>query len=431
MAVRYSPIDPALFVTHRNSLSKLMDDSSFLVLQSNDLMPRNGDCTFSFRQDSDFFYLTGIDQEESVLVLNPGAEDKFEREILFIKATNDHIRVWEGHKYSIDEARKISGLSNVQLISQLEHVLKEVLSDRQVVHYNNNENIRASSLVPSRNDRCIAELKSNHKNHHFVSIAPALTSLREVKSQGEIKIIEKACSITKSAFERVLRTVKPGITEYEIEAEITHEFISKRANTHAYTPIVASGKNACVLHYIDNNEVCQNGDLILLDFGAEYGNYASDLSRTIPVNGVFSNRQKDVYNAVLRVFKGARENMVEGNTLKQLQDLVINLMEKELVGLGLLSEKKIKNQNPEDPVVKKYFMHGVSHFMGLDVHDVGDRNQPFKNGMILTCEPGIYINEEQLGIRIENDILISGSKPIDLMADIPIEVEDIERLMKC
>jgi Xaa-Pro aminopeptidase len=431
MAVRYSPIDSALFVSHRSSLSKLMDESSLLVLHSNDLMPRNGDCTFSFRQDSDFFYLTGIDQEESVLLLNPGAESEKDKEILFIKETNDHIRVWEGHKYSVEEAKQISGLINVQLLSQFDGVLKEVLSNNQVVHYNKNENVRASSPVPSKNDRYINGLKESYKKHRFVSIAPALTSLREIKSQDEIKLIETACSITKSAFERVLSKVKPGMAEYEIEAEITHEFISKKANTHAYTPIVASGKNGCVLHYIDNNKVCQGGELILLDFGAEYGNYASDLSRTIPVNGVFSSRQKDVYNAVLRVFKGARENMVEGNTFKNLQDLVVRLMEKELIGLGLLSEKNIKNQNPEEPVVKKYFMHGVTHFMGLDVHDVGDRNQPFKNGMVLTCEPGIYINEDQLGIRIENDILINGSQPIDLMRDIPIEVEDIERLMKC
>jgi Xaa-Pro aminopeptidase len=257
-----------------------------------------------------------------------------------------------------------------------------------------------------------------------------LTALRVIKSKEEISLIMDACAITKSAFERVLSMVKPGIGEHEIEAEITHEFISKKANSHAYSPIVASGKNACVLHYIDNNNQCREGDLILLDFGAEYANYASDLSRTIPANGVFSPRQKLVYNAVLRVFKKARANMVEGNTLKKLQESVIKHMEVELVELGLFSKKAIQNQNPDEPLVKKYFMHGTSHFMGLDVHDVGDRNKPFRNGMVLTCEPGLYILEEGIGVRIENDILINGSAPIDLMADIPIEVNEIEALMK-
>lgn len=430
MAVRYSSIDSKLFVNNRKSLSKMMGELSVLVLHSNDLMPRNGDCFFPFRQDSDFFYLTGVDQAESVLLMVPGAENEMDKEVLFIKATNDHISVWEGHKYSKEEAVAVSGIKNIQMLGDMKSFLDETLKHTTTVFFNKNENERAYSPVLSRDDRYASALKLENKTHTFQSIAPLLTTLRVIKSKEEIKLIKHACSITKSAFERVLSVVKPGIGECEIEAEITHEFICKKANTHAYSPIVASGKNACVLHYIDNNKQCQQGDLILLDFGAEYANYASDLSRTIPVNGVFSARQRQVYDAVLRVFKAAKADMVAGNTLKKLQNTVIKHMEKELVKLGLLTAKAIKNQNPEEPVFKKYFMHGVSHFMGLDVHDVGDRNKPFKDGMVLTCEPGIYIVEEGLGVRIENDILINGSEPIDLMADIPIEVDEIEYLMK-
>jgi len=407
-----------------------MNESSVLVLHSHDLMPRNGDCFFPFRQDSDFFYLTGIDQEESVLILVPDAENENDREVLFIKETNEHIQIWEGHKYSKEEAVVVSGIKNVKMLRDLESFLERVLKDTTNLYFNKNENELATVVVPSRNDRFVSTLKLENKSHVFKSIAPLLKGLRVIKSEEEINLIRKGCAITKSAFDRVLTFVKPGVFEYEIEAEVTHEFICKKANAHAYSPIVASGKNACVLHYIDNNEQCKDGELILLDFGAEYGNYASDLSRTIPVNGVFTARQKQVYNAVLRVFKGAKADMVKGNTLKKLQSSVVKHMEKELIELGFLTAKEIKNQNPEEPVYKKYFMHGTSHFMGLDVHDVGDREKPFENGMVLTCEPGIYILEEGIGVRIENDILINGAEPIDLMGDIPIEVDEIEMLMK-
>jgi Xaa-Pro aminopeptidase len=436
MGVRYSAINSSLFVNNRIALKKLMiinvsdNTSGILVIHSHDLMPRNGDCYFPFRQDSDFFYLTGVDQEESVFVLDPSAENEFDKAVLFIKETNKHIQIWEGHKYSKEEAVAVSGIKNVKWLSDLKPYLKEAFDNHSLVYYNQNENERAFSPVKSRNDRFVSEFKIEHKKHQFKSVTPMLAALRTVKSKEEIDLIKEGCAITKSAFERVLSVVKPGIGEHEIEAEITHEFICKKANTHAYSPIVASGKNACVLHYIDNNKVCQDGDLILLDFGAEYGNYASDLSRTIPVNGVFSKRQKQVYNAVLRVFKEARTQMVVGSTLKKLQAAVVYQMELELIGLGLLTNKAISNQNPEEPLFKKYFMHGTSHFMGLDVHDVGDRGKEFQNGMVLTCEPGIYILEEGIGVRIENDILINDDSPIDLMADIPVEVEEIESLMK-
>lgn len=430
MSVRYSEIPAELFINNRKSLSKLLDKGAVLVLHSQDLMPRNGDCTFPFRQDSDFFYLTGIDQEESVLVLSPDAQAEQEKAVLFVKESNDHIKIWEGEKYSKDQAQQVSGIQNVQYLEDVKPFLDAKLREFKTVYFNKNENERASSPVLSRNERFLKVLQLEHGKHNFKSVAPLISSLRMIKSKEEIALIKHACAITKLAFERVLKMVEPGVGEHEVEAEVTHEFIRNKANGHAYSPIVASGINACVLHYIDNNKVCKAGDLMLLDFGAEYANYASDLSRTIPVNGVFSKRQKEVYNAVLNVFKLAKANMIVGNTLKKLQSSVIRQMEIELVQLGLFTAKELENQKKEEPLFKRYFMHGVSHFMGIDVHDVGDRDSVFKDGMVLTCEPGIYIQEEGIGVRIENDILINGTEPIDLMEAIPIEVDEIETWMK-
>lgn len=430
MSVRYSEIPAELFINNRKSLSNLLGKAAVLVLHSQDLMPRNGDCTFPFRQDSDFFYLTGIDQEESVLVLSPDAESDEEKAVLFVKESNDHIKIWEGEKYSKDQARQVSGIQNVQYLEDVKPFLDAKLREFKTVYFNKNENERASSPVLSRNERFLKVLQLEHSKHNFKSVAPLISSLRVIKSKEEIALIKHACAITKLAFERVLKMVEPGVGEHEVEAEVTHEFIRNKANGHAYSPIVASGINACVLHYIDNNKVCKAGDLMLLDFGAEYANYASDLSRTIPVNGVFSKRQKEVYNAVLNVFKLAKANMIVGNTLKKLQSSVIRQMEIELVQLGLFTAKELENQKKEEPLFKRYFMHGVSHFMGIDVHDVGDRDSVFKDGMVLTCEPGIYIQEEGIGVRIENDILINGTEPIDLMEAIPIEVDEIETWMK-
>lgn len=430
MAVRYSPISSKLFVKNRSSLKEQLRQGGVLLMQSNDEMPRNGDCYFPFRQDSDFFYLTGIDQEESVLLLNPFASSEKEQEILFIKETNAHITIWEGSKHSKKEAREISGIQNVQWLSELSFWVEKFLVSASLVYYNKNENERASSPVPSRNERVVEGLKQRYREQEFVSVAPIMERLRVIKSEMEIELIKQACSITKGAFDQVLKVVQPGIWEYEIEAEITKEFIGNRANGHAYTPIVASGANSCVLHYIENNQQCKEGDLLLLDFGAEYANYASDLTRTIPVNGKFSARQKQVYQAVLNVFKVARKNMISGSDLKTLQGIVVDQMEKELVDLGLIKVKELKSQDKESPLYRKYFMHGVAHFMGLDVHDIGNRRQPFKDGMVLTCEPGIYIAEEGIGVRLENDIVIQGSAPIDLMSSIPIELEEIMALMR-
>ena len=429
MGVRYSSISPELFKGNRKKFVSQLDSSSLAIFQSNDQMPRNGDCFYPFRQSSDFFYLTGIDQEQSVLVLFPESSDSSLQEILFIRKTNPHLQVWEGHKYSKEEARKISGIKTVMWLSQLDDVLESFKKQVKKLYLNANENERAINELKNRDERLSKELIKIFKNSAIQRSAPILKSNRVIKSDLEIELIKQACSITKKTFERVLKFVKPGVWEYEIEAEISHEFTRNRANGHAYSPIVASGANSCILHYIDNNKQCKNKDLLLLDFGAEYANYASDLSRTIPVNGKFTVRQKQVYNAVLRVMNYAKSKMVAGTILKDFQKDVCSVMEKELVDLKLFSLKDLKNQNPDNPLYKEYFMHGTSHFMGLDVHDVGDRNQPFTPGMVLTCEPGIYIPKENIGIRIENDILITNSIPIDLMSDIPIEVEEIEDLM--
>ncbi len=429
MGVRYSTVSPKLFIENRKRFVAQLDASSMSIFHSNDQMPRNGDCFYPFRQNSDFFYLTGIDQEQSVLFLFPDCDKPEFREVLFIRKTNAHIQVWEGHKYSKAEAQKVSGIQTVLWLSELEDVMDKLQLDIKNLYLNANENDRAIKEIESRDERLAKVYRAKLKGVSIKRSAPILQGLRVIKSKTEIELIQQACSITKKTFERVLNFVKPGVWEYEIEAEISHEFIRNKANGHAYSPIVAAGKNSCILHYNDNNRQCKKGDVLLLDFGAEYANYASDLSRTIPISGKFSDRQKQVYNAVLRVMKYAKSKMVEGSILKDFQKDVCEVMEKELIDLKLFSVKDLKNQDPQNPLYKQYFMHGTSHVIGMDVHDVGDRNQAFKAGMILTCEPGIYIPKENIGIRIENDILITQSTPIDLMADIPIEAEEIEDLM--
>lgn len=429
MGVRYSKISSSLFKKNRAALLSKMRANSFGLIHSNDLMPRNGDCYFPFRQNSDFFYLTGIDQEESVLLLDPAAENPEDQAILFIKETNEHIKIWEGHKLSKEEACKTSGIQNVKCLEELREVLLEITSKREVFYFNTNQNGRAETIVQCRDERINLTYKDLWDKKERQSFAPLLSSLRVIKSEEEIHLIQRACGITKKTFERVLGFVQPEVWEYEIEAEITHEFTINQANGHAYTPIVASGKNSCILHYIDNNQRCQDGDILLLDFGAEYANYASDLSRTIPVNGRYSKRQKAVYDAAYSVFLFARSQMRPGIEIKDFQSAVVQEMERQLIGLGLFSMNDLKNQKKEEPLYRQYFMHGTSHFMGIDVHDVGDRKQQLEAGMVLTCEPGIYIENEGIGVRIENDILITIQGNVDLMMDIPIESDHIEDLM--
>jgi len=427
--MKYLPINQNLFINNRKNFLKMMKPNSVAIFVSNDEMPRNGDQCFPFRQNSDFFYLSGIDQEKSILILAPNCPNSKFREVLFLIETNELISIWYGHKYTKEEAKKISGINNVLWLDQFEAILREVMATTDNVYLNTNENIRFANEVPYRELRFAKELKDKYPVHNYLRAAPILAQLRTVKSDIEVELISKACEITEKAFRRILGFVKPGVMEYEIEAEIIHEFLRNRATWHSYSPIVASGRNACVLHYPDNNQMCNDGDMLLMDFGAEYANYAGDLSRTIPVNGKFNQRQKDCYNAVLRVMKQAIKKLVVGNTIDVYHAEVCNLMEQEMIKLGLFTEEDVKNQNPENPLYFKYYMHGTSHFMGLDVHDVGSKQETLKAGMVFSCEPGLYILEENIGIRIENDILITDEGPVDLMATIPIEVEEIEALM--
>lgn len=428
--MKYTTIDSQLFIENRQRFAAKLKPKSIAFLNANDEMPRNGDANFLYRQNSDLFYLSGIDQEQTILVLFPDAPLPRYKEIIFVRKTNEHIAIWEGHKYTKDEARAASGIQSVYWLEDYNSIIPMLMNHCENVYVNINENDRFASEVPYRDLRFAQSMKSMYAGHNFERLGPLLASLRAIKHDIEIKLMQKAMDITEKAFRKVMRFVKPGVMEYEIEAEIIHEFIRKRASGHAYNPIIASGPSACILHYNENNRACKAGDVILMDFGAEYANYAADLTRCIPVSGEFTQRQRDVYNAVLRVMKGATKMLVPGNTIEKYHVEVGLLMEAELLDLGLISKTDIKNQNPELPAYKKYFMHGTSHFLGLDVHDIGNRYEPMQPGMVFTCEPGIYIPEEGLGIRLENDILVTSKDPVNLMASIPVEIEDIEELMR-
>ncbi len=428
--MKYTPIPARLFTENRKRFTARLKPKSMAIFNANDEMPMSGDMTFPFHQNADLFWLTGIDQEQTILVLFPDAPLPVYREILFLRQTNEKIAIWEGHKYTKEEATAASGIKTVYWLDEFASIVPILMHHAENCYLNTNENDRAVIEVPYRDLRFAQSWKDRFPLHRFERSAPILRDLRSVKLPEEIKLLQTACAITEKAFRRVLGFVKPGVTEYEIEAEIIHEFIRNRATGHAYNPIIASGYNACVLHYNDNNQVCQEGEVILMDFGAEYGHYAADLTRSIPVSGKFTKRQKNVYNAVLRVMKAASKMLVPGNTIEKYHAEVGQCMEEELIGLRLLTRAAVKKQNPDAPLYKKYFMHGTSHFLGIDVHDFGNRYQPMKAGMVFTCEPGIYIPEEKLGIRIENDILITAKGQQDLMAHIPIEADEIEKLMK-
>ncbi|MDX1903606.1 MAG: aminopeptidase P family protein [Thermonemataceae bacterium] len=427
--MRYLPIPNELFIENRKNFTNNLVPESIAVFQSNDIMPTNADGTMAFRQNSDLFYLTGIDQEETILLICPDARNKKMREVLFIKETNEHIATWEGHKLSKEEAEQVSGIHTIYWTSEFEHVFTLLAFESENIYLNTNEHTRAVVEVETRDARFIKYCQQKFPLHTYKRIAPIMHRLRAVKSSWEIFLMQKACQITEKGFRRVLNFIKPNVWEYEIEAEFAHEFLRNRSKGFAYTPIIASGKNACVLHYIENNQVCKDGDVILIDVGAEYANYASDMTRCVPVSGRFTPRQKEVYNAVLRVMKAARIMLVKGNNLEKYHKEVGKMMESELIGLGLLRKHEVESQNPDFPLYKKYFMHGTSHLLGLDVHDVGSKHHIFEAGMVFTCEPGIYIPEENLGIRLENDILITDDGNIDLMEHIPIEAEEIESLM--
>jgi Xaa-Pro aminopeptidase len=352
------------------------------------------------------------------------------REILFLRETNEQIAIWEGYKYSKKEATEVSGVTTVLWLDSFEPVMRELICNARNIYLNSNENLRYSNEVPYKDLRFAEEIKKKYPTHRFCNSARIMANLRVIKSETEIELIRKAAEITAKGFERAAKFIKPGVMEYEIEAEITHEFIRNRATGHSFYPIVASGANACCLHYVKNNDKCKSGDLILIDIGAEYANYAGDLTRTIPVNGKFTKRQKECYNAVLRVMKKAKAMLAEGTTIDKYHDEVCKLMEKEMIGLGLFTEEDVKKQDPEKPLFRKYYPHGTSHFMGIDVHDLGFKQDIIQAGMVFSCEPGLYIQEEGIGIRIENDILVTADGPVDLMEGVPIEVEEIEALMK-
>ncbi len=427
--MKYEALNPELFKLNRARFTRQMLPNTIAIFQSSDLMPRNGDTFYPFRQNSSFFALSGLDQAESVVVLFPNCIKDGFHEIAFVKKTNDFIARWEGHKYSKAEASAISGIEKIYWLEEMDNILHELILLSSGIYLNSNENDRFHSSILSRDTRYALELKTKYPLHTFYRAAPILKNMAMIKSHYEIEVMQEACDITNKAFKRVLNFVKPNVMEYEIEAEIIHEFLRNRANGHAYEPIIASGKNACILHYCDNNQQCKDGDVILMDFGAEYANYAADLSRSIPVNGQFTTRQKAVYNSVYRVMQEAMSMLVPGTMLDEYQKEVGKLMESELLDLKLLDKTDIKNQDPNYPAYKKYFMHGTSHHLGLDVHDLANRYDPIQAGMVFTVEPGIYIEAENLGIRLENDIVVTDEGPYDLMMDIPIEAEEIEELM--
>lgn len=426
--VRYSPIDPDLFILNRRRFVEKLPAGALCVFHSNDVFPANADGSLPFVQNSNLFWLTGIDQEETVCLLFPDAPNSEDREILFIRKTNEHIATWEGHKYSKEEARKISGIDHVRWLSSFKPMLKKLMSETDLVFLTTPNNAKQDLEIRDRNTRFALWCQETFPLHRYRNASPLIHDLRMIKSPAEIALIRHACNITGEAFRRVLKVVRPGIHEYEIEAEYAHGFISNRAR-FAYDPIVAAGENSCVLHYVQNNRKCEDGQIVLMDVGASYANYASDMTRTVPVNGRFTTRQRKVYDAVLCCLQEAR-NLLKPGVLPEKYDKAVEIIvEKELVDLGLISMQELKTQDPDRPLLRKYFMHRTSHSLGLDVHDAGDRHRPLEAGMVLTCEPGIYIRSEGIGVRLENDILITEDGYEDLMADIPIAAEEIEDLM--
>lgn len=428
--MRYSPIPNQLFKKNRDKLRRMLPANAMAVFLSNDPMPSHGDLSFRFRQNSDFFYLTGIDQEESMLILYPDGPKEEWKEILFVRETNEHLATWEGEKLSKEQACERSGIEHVVWSSHFDAIRHQCMLMADSVYLNTNENTRFQSDVPTRGFRFARQMRSSYPLHDFRRAAPLMKTLRQIKEPEEVSLMKTACGITRDALAEVLHFVKPGVLEYEIEGLMTGYFLQRGANGHAYHPIVASGKDTCVLHYEKNDKICQDGDLLLMDFGCEYAYYASDLTRTVPVSGTYTGEQREVYQAVLQVMKEAIPMLQPGTTLEAYEKKVGASMEEKLLALGLLTQQDIDEQTEEQPAYRKYFMHGTSHYMGIDVHDVGTKFDTLKAGMVFSCEPGIYIRDKGLGVRLENDILITAEGPVDLMADIPIEPDDIEAQMR-
>lgn len=427
--MRYKIPTQKLFVNNRKKFVSHLKPNSLAVFNSNDIMPTNGDGHMGFKQNSDLFYLSGIDQEESILLIFPNAFDKNQQEILFVKETSDLIKIWEGEKLTKEKAAAISGIKNVMWLKDFPTAFNNLMSQTENVYLNTNEHLRAHIEVETRDARFVKWCREHYPIHRYERSAPIMHKIKAVKESEEIEMMQKACDLTESAFRRVLNFIKPGVLEYEIEAEFLHEFVKNGSRGFAYGPIVASGPNACVLHYVDNDKEVKAGDVILLDVGCEYGNYNSDMTRCLPISGKFTNRQKQVYNAVLHVKNEAEKLLRPGIYLQEYQKEVGKIMEGELIKLGLIDATDIKNQDPSWPAYKKYFMHGTSHFLGIEVHDSGLWTKPIEEGMVFTCEPGIYIPEEGLGIRLEDNLVITNDKPFNLMRNIPILADEIEDLM--
>ncbi len=428
--MKYTTIDSQLFINNRHKFIQELKPDSLAVFYSNDLLPVNADAHYPFSQNSNFFWLTGIDQEECILWLFPDCPREEFREILFIRKTNEHIQIWEGWKYSKEEAYQASGIKNIRYYEEFNSLFLQAIGFCENIYLDFNEHPRNTLFYATPAHQLAYQIQKQFPAHKIQRANPILAYLRSIKSPQEIALLKKAIEITKKAFLRVLKFIKPGVYEYEIEAEILHEFIRNRATGPAYGSIIATGRNACVLHYVLNNAMCQEGELILMDFGAEYANYSADLTRTVPVNGKFSNRQKKIYNTVYYVMQEAKKLLVPGkDNIYSYHQKVGQIMTEKLLEIGLLKSEDLKNQNPDWPAYKKYFMHGTSHYLGLDTHDVGFMHKTFQPGMVFTCEPGIYILEENLGIRLENNILITENGNQDLMEDIPLEIDLIEHFM--
>lgn len=428
--MKYLPIDVQLFINNRKRFKKNLKENSLAVFNSNDVYNTGADSTLPFSQHRDIFHLSGVDQEESILVIFPSCKNTSHKEILFLKETNEHIAVWEGEKLTKKRATEVSGISTIYWLNQFESIFRQLVIESENVYLNANEHLRTKNEMETREDRFVKKFKSDFPNHSILRSAPIMHKIRSIKDPLEIELMQKACDITEKGFRRILKFVETGKMEYEIEAELIHEFLSNRSKGFAYSPIIASGSSACVLHYGENNKSCNEGDIILMDFGAEYANYSSDLTRCIPVNGKFTSRQKEVYNSVLRVKNDATKLLKPGVLLNEYHKMVGEIMEKELIKLQLISNQDVKDQDPNWPAYKKYFMHGTSHYIGLDTHDLGSWTNPIEENMVFTVEPGIYIPEEGLGIRLEDDVVVQkNGNPINLMKNIPIEADEIEELM--
>ena len=428
--MKYFQVDSNLFVKNRKKFMAQMRPKSIAVLNSNDIYPIGADSTLPFEQDRDLFYLCGADQEETILLLFPEAMDPKHREILFVRETNDHIAVWEGAKLTKEKATEVSGIETVYWLTDFDKIFFDLMTEADTIYFNTNEHYRQAVETQTREDRFIEKCKKEYPAHQWAKSNPILQNIRGVKEPEEIELMQKACDITEKGFRRILGFVKPGVWEHEIEAEFLHEFVRNRSKGFAYSPIIASGGNANVLHYLENNQEVKDGDMILLDLAAEYANYSSDMTRTIPANGRFTDRQKQVYSAVLRVKNEATKMLVPGTIWAEFHKEVGKLMTSELMGLGLLDKADVQNENPDWPAYKKYFMHGTSHHIGLNTHDYGELKTPMKANMVFTVEPGIYIPAEGMGIRLEDDVVIQEKgEPFNLMRNIPIEIEEIEELM--